>query len=167
MIPDTTLTQEITSAIVPAFTRDNIKVSNDHRIALLMVAQANLTLACEAVSASLCRFDQLSMADIVFISSQTLNQQPEQAVSEGLRLHLISSDELQEVQGCLCCSMRSEMASVLSRLFLQVLRREQPSVRLVVIVTAGGYAQPLKQTLRHAPFLGQRYRFLGAVQALD
>lgn len=75
-----------------------------------------------------------------------------------LRYVEIQQDELLQSNGCLCCSLRSELATSLSQLFLDVLRRQQRPVAAVVLVTGAHSADALVQTLKHAPFLGQRYR---------
>lgn len=163
MNPDMTLTEEITAAVTAQLTLDARVAVNDHRIPLLVVGQTRLVMVCQAFRASVSNLDSLEMADIVFVASQAADSMQTSDLPDDLRLWSVSCDELIEAQGCLCCSMRSEIASVLSRLFLQVLRREQPKVRLVVLLTSGSDVGPLKQALRHAPFLGQRYRFVGTV----
>ena len=156
-----TLTQEITAALA----RDDVESASDSRIRLLVVGQADLAMVCRALAAAVLSDERLQIADIVLVASQSSVQSLGGLDSGGFRISPISNDELEAAQGCLCCSMRSEIATVLSQLFLKVLRREQPLVRLVVVVTAAGQADPLRQALRHAPFLGQRYRFVAALGA--
>ena len=89
-----------------------------------------------------------------------MSHEPSVALSEEMRVTVVQTDELSEAQGCLCCSIKSELATAMSRLFLRLLRREEPSVALVLIVTQAADASVLQQSLKHAPFLGQRYRLL-------
>lgn len=160
---DMTLTQEITDEITALLVQDSHLTSQDHRIALLVVGQLSLAQAFDAVSVAVDLAGVFGLADVVFVSSQPFDATHTALLPEDLRLCRIESDEIHAAQGCLCCSMRSELTSTLSRLFLQVLRREQPRVRLVVLVTCAQDASPLRNALRHAPFLGQRYRWLGAI----
>lgn len=94
---------------------------------------------------------------VVVIGSEMLpNDWPEE-----LRFIRLASDELADApsQSCLCCAVRSELASVLSQLFMRVLRRQEPLIGLVIVVSRADRADVLQSTLRHAPFLSQRYRF--------
>ena len=76
-----------------------------------------------------------------------------------LRLIKTATDEFSQEGDCLCCALSTEVSAALSRLFFAVLRKEQPPVSRVFVVTASASAQPMVQALKHAPFLGQRYRF--------
>lgn len=150
METETTLTQEISAAL----TVSTLKGREDRRIPVLVLLQCSLADAYSALSASLASMESITVDDLILISSEALDAH--RLVPP--RFKQVQSDELVQAQGCLCCSLRSELAQVLSQMFLQVLRREIPAVRLVVIVTDATDAEPLRQTLRHAPFLGQRYR---------
>lgn len=75
-----------------------------------------------------------------------------------LRLIKTTVDEFSQEGDCLCCALSTEVSTALSRLFFAVLRKEQPAVSRVFVVTASASAQPMAQALKHAPFLGQRYR---------
>lgn len=75
-----------------------------------------------------------------------------------LRYVQVPDGDLVSAQGCLCCSMNAQFPSMLSHLFLRILRREEPATKAVVLVTAAESAAPIEATLRHAPFLRQRYR---------
>jgi hypothetical protein len=77
-----------------------------------------------------------------------------------LRLRLLPEDELLISEGCLCCAMQTGLASALQALFLSLLRREDEPVRAVVLVSEAQTIDSLAATLKHAPFLGQRYRLI-------
>ena len=89
-----------------------------------------------------------------------MSQAPVQPWPSELRVTIVATDELDEAQGCLCCSIKSELATALSTLFLRLLRRQEPRVALVLVVTQATDASVMQQSLKHAPFLGQRYRLL-------
>jgi len=150
---ESTLTQEITAALMPK----DLRLQRDHRIPVLALLQSSMDLATELISTALQETDVVFARDIVLFSNQT----PGSSWPDGLRFIPVPSDELALANGCLCCSMRSELASALSQLFLQVLRRQTHPVRLVIIVTTAADASALVETLRHAPFLAQRYRLAG------
>lgn len=150
MDTETTLTQEISAALASSTHHGR----EDRRIPVLALLQCSLADACSALSASLKSLTSIAFEDLILICSEAPD--PHGLVLP--RFKHVRSDELLQAQGCLCCSLRSELAQMLSQIFLQVLRREIPAVRLVVIVTNATDAEPLTQTLRHAPFLGQRYR---------
>lgn len=58
---------------------------------------------------------------------------------------------------CLCCGMNSGLGDALRSLFLRVLtKRTEPLDRVVIDALTLDPAQ-LALTLKHAPFLGQRY----------
>lgn len=81
-----------------------------------------------------------------------------------LRCVALARDELYENKGaCLCCTLNTPLADALRQLFMAVLTKKQPKVTDVYVVTQAHdeavLSQSLKQTLRHAPFLGQRYQF--------
>lgn len=75
-----------------------------------------------------------------------------------LRYVQVPDGDLVGPGGCLCCSMNAQFPSMLSHLFLRILRREEPATKAVILVTAAESAAPIEATLRHAPFLRQRYR---------
>ena len=152
---ESTLTQEITAALMAG----DLQLRPDHRIPVLALLQCSVGLALASLSTALRETDVVRMHDIVLFSDQTQGSN----WPDDLRFTPVPSDELLSAQGCLCCSMRSDLASALSQLFLQVLRRQAQPVRLVIIVTTATDAAPLRETLRHAPFLAQRYRLAGCV----
>lgn len=129
--------------------------SEDHRIPVVVMLGASLTRVCDDI---LSRLAQSDLAGIVVFSNATPPQNSPDGVCTNIRFQTLDTDELQLADGCLCCSMRSELAALLSRLFLATLRREQPPVSAVVIVSAAAEPDALEQTLKHAPFLSQRYR---------
>lgn len=69
--------------------------------------------------------------------------------------------------GCLCCGMRSGVGDALRDLFLKALSRRIPPVGRVVIESGAPDAAALRFTLKHAPFLGQRYRFASSLLLID
>lgn len=83
-----------------------------------------------------------------------------------LRCIHVSDDELVNTDGCLCCALRSEFPAALSQLFFSVLRRQQGKVGMAIIVTQANTADVLANTLKHAPFLGQRYRLVASLPSL-
>lgn len=150
MKTETTLTQEISAALAVS----SYQGRKETRIPVLVLLQCSLAGAYGALSESLASLASITFDDLILISSEA----PDAPGLEPPRFKQVQSDELVRAQGCLCCSLRSELSQVLSQIFLQVLRREIAAVRLVVIVTTATDAEPLRQALRHAPFLGQRYR---------
>ena len=150
---ESTLTQEITAAVSPREPQSE----RDRRIPVLALLQCSLDVAIDCLSTALENTDVVCTQDIVVFSNQT----PGSNWPDGLRFEAVPSDEIVTANGCLCCSLRSELARSLSRLFLQLLRREVKPVRLVIVVTSAADVAPLFETLRHAPFLAQRYRLVG------
>lgn len=61
--------------------------------------------------------------------------------------------------GCLCCGLNSGLGDALRSLFLRVLTKRAEPVDRVVIDAAGLDIGQIAFTLKHAPFLGQRYVF--------
>jgi hypothetical protein len=81
---------------------------------------------------------------------------------ENLRFQPLPEDELLAPEGqCLCCALKSPLADLLRRLFMAVLTKKESSVALVFVATYSKTPDCLVQTLKHAPFLAQRYRFGG------
>lgn len=69
--------------------------------------------------------------------------------------------------GCLCCSVRGEMATSLRDLFMRRLRREIPSFSRVLIETSGlADPAPTIHTLREDFFLADRYRMDAVLTAV-
>lgn len=69
--------------------------------------------------------------------------------------------------GCLCCGMDSALGDTLRVLFLQALSKKIPPIDRIVIDAAQIDTAQLKFTLRHAPFLGQRYVYHGSISPSD
>lgn len=84
-----------------------------------------------------------------------------------LRLQRLASVREVSDSGCLCCGMRSGLGDALRDLFLRALTRKIPPVDRVIIEANISDPGPLKFTLRHAPFLGQRYVFDLTILVLD
>ncbi len=81
---------------------------------------------------------------------------------ESLRVIHTTSDELASSDACLCCAMSNEVSDALRQLFFAVLRKQQAAVGLVVLATSAISTEPLALALKHAPFLGQRFRLAEA-----
>lgn len=81
-------------------------------------------------------------------------------------LYLPATDFISEA-GCLCCDMRSALGDTLRDLFLKALAKKVSPIDRVFIETPALDPSQLKFTLRHAPFLGQRYVYRGTFFVLD
>ena len=62
-------------------------------------------------------------------------------------------------EGCLCCGLNSGLGDALRSLFLRVLSKRAAPVDRVVIDALGLDLEQIAFTLKHAPFLGQRYLY--------
>lgn len=62
-----------------------------------------------------------------------------------------------DAEGCLCCGIRSGLGDALRQLFLDALTKRRSVPSRVLIMGNGEDAQAIAQTVRHAPFLAQRY----------
>lgn len=80
---------------------------------------------------------------------------------------IVAGTEPDPSTGCLCCGMRSGVGDALRDLFLKALSRRIPPVGRVVIESGAPDAAALRFTLKHAPFLGQRYRFASSLLLID
>lgn len=60
-------------------------------------------------------------------------------------------------ENCLCCGMHSGLGDVLRKLFFEALSERTLPLNRVFIEARGVEPQQLAFTLRHTPFLGQRY----------
>lgn len=60
-------------------------------------------------------------------------------------------------EGCLCCGFRSSLGDTLRQVFLDALAKRRPIPSRVVILADTDDDEVFRQTLRHAPFLSQRY----------
>ena len=69
--------------------------------------------------------------------------------------------------GCLCCGLHSELGDTLRKVFFGALSRRLAPVDRVFIEADCIDPAPLKLTLRHAPFLGQRYVYQTTFLVLD
>ena len=83
------------------------------------------------------------------------------------RLQRLASVREGSDSGCLCCGMRSELGDALRDVFLRALTKKSPPVERVIIEANTSDPGALKFTLKHAPFLGQRYFFAGTILLLD
>lgn len=79
---------------------------------------------------------------------------------KNLRFLNLPEDEMAIAEGqCLCCALKSPLAAALRRLFMAVLTKKEPKLSVVYVVTRSKSPESLVQTLKHAPFLAQRYLF--------
>jgi G3E family GTPase len=70
--------------------------------------------------------------------------------------------------GCVCCSIRSDLADTLNELFLKRVKGKIPEFRRVVIETTGlADPAPILATLLTDPLTEARYRLDGVVATLD
>lgn len=70
--------------------------------------------------------------------------------------------------GCLCCSVRGDLARALRDLFMRRLRREIPAFSRVVVETTGlADPAPVIYTLLEDFFIAERFRSDGIVAAVD
>jgi G3E family GTPase len=70
--------------------------------------------------------------------------------------------------GCLCCSVRGDLARSLRDLFMRRMRREIPAFSRVLIETTGlADPAPVLYTLLEDFFIAERYRIDGVVTAVD
>ncbi len=74
----------------------------------------------------------------------------------GIRL-ATGSLMVQAGEGCLCCGFRSSLGDTLRQVFLDALAKRRPIPSRVVILADTDDDEVFRQTLRHAPFLSQRY----------
>jgi G3E family GTPase len=70
--------------------------------------------------------------------------------------------------GCICCTVRGDLARALRDVFMRRLRRELPALDRVVIETTGlADPAPVIFTLMQDFFIAERYRLDGVVTAVD
>lgn len=70
--------------------------------------------------------------------------------------------------GCLCCSVRGDLARALRDVFMRRLRRQLPRLDRIVIETTGlADPAPVLFTLMQDFFIAERYRLDGVVTAVD
>ncbi|WP_299441539.1 GTP-binding protein [uncultured Rhodospira sp.] len=70
--------------------------------------------------------------------------------------------------GCLCCSVRGDMVTVLRDLFLKRVRQEIDAFERVLIETTGlADPAPILHTLMSDPLIGAHYRLDGVVTVVD
>ena len=62
-------------------------------------------------------------------------------------------------EGCLCCGLNSGLGDALRSLFLRVLTKRAKPIDRVFIDAASLAVEQIAFTLKHAPFLGQRYLY--------
>lgn len=83
------------------------------------------------------------------------------------RVILLPETDFVSDSGCLCCDMRSALGDTLRDLFLKALSKRIEPIDRVVIETPVLDPSQLKFTLRHAPFLGQRYVYQATLFVVD
>jgi hypothetical protein len=60
-------------------------------------------------------------------------------------------------EDCLCCGLNSGLGDALRSLFLRVLSKRVKPIDRVIVDATGLAVEQISFTLKHAPFLGQRY----------
>ncbi len=89
----------------------------------------------------------------------------------GIDHHLVQAAEdrlLLLDSGCLCCTVRGELAAAFKDLYLRSLRRELPPIRRVLLETTGlADPAPLIYTLLEDFFIAERFRSDGIVTVVD
>jgi hypothetical protein len=66
-------------------------------------------------------------------------------------------------EGCLCCGLNSGLGDALRALFLRVLSKKASPVDRVIIDAACLDTAQIVKTLKHMPFLGQRYLYFATL----
>ncbi len=80
------------------------------------------------------------------------------------RIELFDMGSPTGLEGCLCCGMNSGLGDVLRTLFLNLLsKRARPIDRVIIEMPNAAGLERLPFTLKHAPFLGQRYLYQMAI----
>lgn len=70
--------------------------------------------------------------------------------------------------GCICCVSSGSLAETLRDLFMLALRRQIPPFGHVLVETTGlASSAAIMFTLRHDPFLAERYAYRGAIAVAD
>ena len=64
---------------------------------------------------------------------------------------------------CLCCGLNSALGDHLRRIFFQALSNKKNKLAGVIVLSEQADPDSIKFTLKHAPFLGQRYRYAGCL----
>lgn len=105
-----------------------------------------------------------SMEHSVVLSASTSNAS---ALLAHARVYTLPEIEQVSDSGCLCCGMNSAMGDTLRDIFLRALSKRIARVDRVVIESRALDASPLRQTVRHAPFLGQRYVYQATLTMID
>ena len=101
----------------------------------------------------------------MFVDSVVMGTRPDESVSvEPLRHPRVMTlprlePSLQSAaqENCLCCGMHSALGDALRSLFFEALRDREIGVERVLIESDTIETAQLTHTLRHTPFLGQRY----------
>lgn len=65
--------------------------------------------------------------------------------------------EVSAQDGCLCCGLHGALGDCLRTIFFEALKRRSRRLERVVIESTTIETEQLAHTLRHTPFLGQRY----------
>ena len=106
-----------------------------------------------------------SMRDTVVVQGESVT--PGATVLEHPRRIVVEGTEPDPGSGCLCCGIRSGVGDALRDLFLKALSRRVAAVGRVMIESPAPDSAALRFTLRHAPFLGQRYVLVATLLVLD
>jgi G3E family GTPase len=68
---------------------------------------------------------------------------------------------------CLCCGLRSGLGDALRSIFLSALSNRAERLERVLIDASVIRSEELEQTLRHTPFLGQRFMHQSTIWVVD
>lgn len=68
---------------------------------------------------------------------------------------------------CLCCGLRSGLGDALRSIFLSALSTRAERLERVLIDASAIRSEQLEQTLRHTPFLGQRFVHQSTIWVVD
>lgn len=85
-----------------------------------------------------------------------------------LLVERIDEDVVLLPSGCLCCTVRGDLARALKNLFMRRLRRELPALQRIIIETSGlADPAPAIFTLMQDFFVAERFRLDGVVATVD
>lgn len=70
-------------------------------------------------------------------------------------------------EDCLCCGLRSGLGDALRSVFLSALSMRSERLERVLIDASGIRREQLEQTLKHTPFLGQRFVHQSTIWVVD
>ena len=66
-------------------------------------------------------------------------------------------------ESCLCCGLNTGLGDHLRKIFFEALSAKVSKLEAVLVVSRKADPEAIQFTLKHTPFLGQRYCYLGVV----